>query len=104
VFEFLGILLFMAVVIGVAALLLTLWNLTLRGNPSLEEREAAVATRTHRWQSRWHKVLFVLALIALPAHAFGWVEAPLGLRVLWFGLAAWVALTFIRRPPRSPQN
>jgi hypothetical protein len=62
---------------------------------SAEERRAALNKKGARLQRRWAIALFVMALLALPVHAFGLIEEPLWQRLLYFALAAFIVLSVL---------
>ena len=62
---------------------------------SAEERQAALNKKSARLQRGWAIAFFVMALIALPVHAFGLVEEPLWQRLLYFGLAALIVFSVL---------
>jgi intracellular septation protein A len=94
--DLLYVVVFMSVVFAMAALILIVSDkLTLRPGMSPEERQAALNKKSARLQRGWAIAFFVMALIALPVHAFGLVEEPLWQRLLYFGLAALVVLTVV---------
>ena len=87
---------FMSVVFALAALILIVRDkLTLRPGMTKEERQAALNRKSARLQRRWAIAFFVMALIALPVHAFGLVEEPLWQRLLYFVLAALIVLNVL---------
>jgi uncharacterized BrkB/YihY/UPF0761 family membrane protein len=87
---------FMAVVFGLAALALVfLDKITLRGNMSAEEREAAIAKRSNRLHGAWAIAFFMMAVVALPLHVFGIEQEPLWQRLLYGGLAALVIISLL---------
>ncbi len=86
----------MVLVIGAGAVVLFLRDqVTLRKKMSRGEREAAIKRQSNRTQRWWFIALFVMSLVALPVHAFGLVEEPLWQRLLYFSMAAVVALAFV---------
>ena len=62
---------------------------------SAEERDVAIAKRSKRLHRGWATALFIMALVALPVHAFGLIDEPLWQRLLFFGLAALIVISFL---------
>lgn len=95
-YDIIGIAISLAVVIGLAALILVFRDkVTLRPNMSAEERDAAIAKRSKRLHRGWVTALFIMALVALPVHAFGLIDEPLWQRLAFFGLAALIVISFL---------
>ena len=100
--DIIGIVICLAVVFGLAGLVLVFSdNVTLKPNMSAEEREAATAKRSNRLRRGWAVALFIMALIALPLHAFGVEHEPLWQRLLYLGLAAFIVVNFLLSWHRS---
>jgi intracellular septation protein A len=94
--DLLYIVVFMSVVFVLAALILIVRDkLTLSPGMSAAERQAALNKKSLRLQRGWAIAFFVMALIALPVHAFGLIEEPLWQRLLYFCLAALIVLNMI---------
>jgi hypothetical protein len=95
-YDTIGIAISLAVVFGLAALILVFRDkATLKPNMSAEERDAAITKRSNRLHRGWATALFIMALIALPLHAFGLIDEPLWERLLFFGLAALIVINFL---------
>ena len=87
---------FMAVIFGLAALVLTaLDRLGLNKDMSPTERGRFLARRSGRFHSGWAWAILVMALIALPIHALGIEKEPIWQRLLYGGLAGLVVLNFL---------
>jgi hypothetical protein len=87
---------FMAVVFGLAALVLTaLDKLALKKEMSPTDRERFLARRSSRFHSGWAWAILIMAIIALPIHALGIEKEPLWQRLLYGGLAGLVVLGFL---------
>jgi hypothetical protein len=87
---------FMAVVFGLAALILVFRDkVKLKPNMSAEEREAAITKNSTRLHRGWGIAVVIMAFVALPVHAFGLIEEPLWQRLLFFGLAALIVISFL---------
>lgn len=97
---------FMSVVSGLAALMLTaLDKLALKKNMPPAEREQFLARRSTRFHSAWAWAILVMAVTALPIHALGIEKKPIGQRLLYGGLAGLVVLNFLfGRHTSSSQN
>jgi hypothetical protein len=64
--EVIGIVVYMAIVVGIAAGLLFLFDrVTLRSGLATEERKSIVERRTRKWQRRWWRFYVAMASIAL---------------------------------------
>jgi hypothetical protein len=101
-YDIIGIAISLAVVVGLAALILVFRDkVTLKPNMSAEERDAAIVKRSKRLHRGWLTALFIMALVALPVHAFGLIDEPLWQRLAFFGLAALIVISFLlgRRDP-----
>ena len=95
-YDIIGIVIFLSVVFGLAALILVLRDKRiLKPNMSAEEHDAAITRSSNRLHWRWASAIFTMALIALPVHAFGLIEEPLWQRLLFFGLAALIVVGFL---------
>jgi hypothetical protein len=96
-YDVIGTAVSLAVVFGLAALILVFRDkATLKPNMSTQERDAAITKRSKRLHRGWATALFIMALVALPLHAFGLGDEPLWQRLLFFGLAALVVINFLR--------
>jgi hypothetical protein len=75
--DIIGIAISLAVVFGLAALILVFRDkVTLKPNMSAEERDAAITKSSKRLHRGWATALFIMALVALPVHAFGLKDEP----------------------------
>jgi hypothetical protein len=87
---------FMSVVFGLAALVLTaLDKLALKKEMSPTDRERFLARRSSRFHSGWAWAILTMAIIAIPIHALGIEKEPLWQRLLYSGLAGLVVLNFL---------
>jgi intracellular septation protein A len=94
--DIIGIAISLAVVFGLAALILVFRDkVTLKPNMSAEERHAAITKSSKRLHRGWATALFIMALVALPVHAFGLKDEPFWQRLLFFGLAALIVINFL---------
>jgi len=94
--EIIPIVIFMAVVFGLAAVILVFRDkVTLKPNMSAEERELAITKRSNRLKRGWGIAIFIIALIALPVNLFGLEDEPLWQRILYLGLAALIVISFL---------
>jgi hypothetical protein len=94
--DIIGIAISLAVVFGLAVLMLVFRDkVTLKPNMSPEERDAAITRSSNRLHQGWATALFIMALVALPLHAFGLKDEPLWQRFLFFGLAAVIVINFL---------
>jgi Cu/Ag efflux pump CusA len=81
---------------GLAALILIFRDkVTLKQNMSAEEREAAISKGSNRLRRGWAIVFVIMAVVALPLHAFGVEHEPLWQRLLYSGLAAFIVINFL---------
>ena len=97
-YDIIGIAVSLAVVFGLAALILVFRDkVTLKPNMSPEERDAAITESSQRLHRGWATALFIMALVALPLHAFGLKDEPFWQRVLFFGVAALIIINFLLR-------
>ena len=95
--EALPIVVFLAFVVGLAALILVFIDrLTLQRNLSQEERKAAVGKRTDRWQGRWGFFIFLIALLALFVSVLNPDHESTTWRVIRFVIAALIVLGYLR--------
>jgi len=95
-YELIGIVVFMALVIGVAAgILLVLDRLTLRRGLSQEERRAVLEKRTRRWQRAWFIFYLSCAVIALVVNALNPEHESVRSRIGWSVPAAAVVIVFL---------
>jgi hypothetical protein len=91
-----GTVISLAVVFGLAAVILVFRDkVTLRPNMSTEEREAVITIRSNHLHRGWAIAFFIMALVALPVHAFGLEHEPLWQRLLYVGLAALIVINFL---------
>jgi len=87
---------------GLAALILIFRDkVTLKPNMSAEEREAAISKRSNHLQRGWAIAFVIMAVVALPLHAFGVEHEPLWQRLLYSGLAAFIVINFLLSWHRS---
>jgi hypothetical protein len=94
--DIIGIVVFLAVVFGLAALILVFGDkVTLKPNMSGDQRQAAITRRSERLQRGWAIAFFIMALIALPVQAFGLKDEPLSQRLLFLALAALIIINFL---------
>ena len=94
--EIIPIVIFMALVFGLAAVILALRDkVTLKPNMSAEERGVVIAKRSNHLHRRWTIAVFIMALVALPVLVFGLGDEPLWLRLLYLGLAALIVVRFL---------
>jgi len=95
-YDVIGIAISLAVVFGLAALILVLRDkVTLKPNMSADERDAAITKSSKRLHRGWATALFIMAVVALPLHSFGFKDEPFWQRLLFFGLAALVVINFL---------
>lgn len=95
-YDLIGIVVFMALVVGVAAgILFVLDRLTLRRGLCQEERRAVVEKRTQRWQRAWFIFYVSCAVIALVANALNLGHESLRSRIGWSVPAAAVVIVFL---------
>ncbi|MGA7558270.1 MAG: hypothetical protein WCF61_09765 [Terriglobales bacterium] len=90
-FQILTIIAFMAVIVGLAALVLSLvdkW--TLPKEASEEEREAFINQRTERWQDRYRKAIAVMAALSIIGNVIAMItKAETGISgVIWIAIAS----------------
>ena len=104
-YDVIGTAISLAVVVGLAALILVFRDkVTLKPNMSAEEREAAIAKRSKRLHRGWVTALFIMALVVLPVHAFGLIDELLWQRLVFFGLAALIVISFLSGRHDSDQG
>jgi hypothetical protein len=95
-YEMLGIAISLAVIFGLAALILVFRDkVKLKPNMSAEERDAAITKSSNRLHRGWATAVFIMALVALPVHGFGLIDEPVWQRTLFFGLAALIVISFL---------
>jgi hypothetical protein len=95
-YNLIGIVVFMALVVGVAAgILFVLDRLTLRRGLSREERRAIVAKRTQRWQRAWFIFYLSCAVIVLVVNGLNLGHEGLRSRIGWSVPAAVVVIAFL---------
>lgn len=91
-----AIVVFMAIVVGIAArLLFILDRLTLRGNLSAKERTEIVGRRTQKWQRAWGTFYLSMAVIALVVNGLNLSHESLRSRIGWSAVAAVVVIWFL---------
>jgi uncharacterized membrane protein YuzA (DUF378 family) len=94
--EMVPIVIFMAVVFGLAALILAFRDkVALKANMSAKDRELAITKRSNRLKKGWGVAIFSMALVAVPVHLFGFQDEPAWQRILYLGLAAVVVISFL---------
>jgi hypothetical protein len=79
---------FMALVFGIAALVL--WGVDRRTLPrtlSSEDRKWAIDQRTSRWRGRWIKAQLTMAMLSILLNAVGLFTKSLVARAVMIGLA-----------------
>jgi hypothetical protein len=95
-YDVIGIVVFMAIVVGLAAGILFLVDrLTLRSGLSEEERRSLVEKRTQRWQRVWSVFYLSCAVIALVVNVLNPGHEALGWRIGWCVVAALVVIRFL---------
>jgi hypothetical protein len=95
-YDIIAIVICLVVVFGLAALILGIRDkMTLKPNMSAEEREAAITKSSNRLHQGWGIAFLIMALVALPLHAFGLIDETLWQRLLFFGLAALIVINFL---------
>ena len=95
-YDLIGIVVFMALVVGVAAgILFVLDRLTLRRGLSQEERRASVEKRTQRWHRAWLIFYLSCAVIALVVNGLNLGHESLRSRIGWSVPAAVVVIVFL---------
>jgi hypothetical protein len=100
--EVIGIVVFMAIVVGIAAGILYLVDrLTLRRGLSAEERRAAVAKRTSRARRAWGIFYLSCAVIALVVNVINPDHESLRSRLGWSVPAAVVVILFLLSSGKS---
>lgn len=86
----------MALIFGLAALILfVIDRLTLRRGLTEEEHEAVLNSRTERWKRRWKFAFFLMAFMALFVSAFNLDHESMVWRVVRFVVAAFVVLGYL---------
>ena len=94
--EFIGIVVFMAIVVGVATgVLLLLDRLTLRSSLAAEDRKSIVEKRTRKWRRRWLLFYVVIASVALGVNGLNLNHESLKSRIGWCIPAALVIILFL---------
>jgi quinol-cytochrome oxidoreductase complex cytochrome b subunit len=95
--EALPIVVFLAFIVGLAALILVFIDrLPLQRNLSDEERKEVVGKRTERWQRRWGFFIFIAALLALFVSVLNPDHESTNWRVIRFVIAALIVLGYLR--------
>jgi hypothetical protein len=101
-YDVIGIVVFMAIVVGLAAaILFALDRITLRSGVSKEDRRIVVEKRTARWQRRWAFFYAWCAAVALVVNALNLEHQPLRRRIAWSVLPALVILWFLLSPEKD---
>ena len=94
--DVIGIVVFMAIVVGIAAaVLFVVDRLTLRGNLSAEERKKVVGRRTEKWRRAWGLFYMSMAAIALVVNGLNLSHESLRSRIGWSAAAAVVVIWFL---------
>ena len=102
--ESLFIVLFLGLIVGLAALILFLVDkFTFRPGMSAEERKAVVDSRTGRWQRGYGFLFFIMAVIAMVVNAFNIGHETMGWRIAWFVSAAFVVLGYLSKS-KNPED
>jgi hypothetical protein len=95
-YDVIGIVVFMTIVVGLAAAILFVFDrITLKSGASKEDRRLVVEKRTVRWQRRWAFFYALCAAVALIVSAVNLEHQPLRQRVAWSVLPALVVLWFL---------
>jgi hypothetical protein len=95
-YEAIGIVVFMGIVVGLAAgILFVLDRLTLRPHLSEEERRTLVEKRTRRWQHAWGAFYLFCAMIALIVNTLTLEHETLRQRIGWTVPALMVVIWFL---------
>jgi hypothetical protein len=94
--EAIGVVVFMAIVVGIAvAILFVLDRLTLRRGLSANERRAILAKRSAKWQRSWGIFYLSMAVIALVVNGLNLNHESLRSRLGWCIPAAVVVILFL---------
>ena len=94
--DIIGIVISLAVVFVAAALILLFRDkVRLKPNMSAEEREGVIQTSSNRLKRGWAIALFIMALVALPVHAFRLIDEPQWQRLLFLAVAALIVIGFL---------
>jgi FlaG/FlaF family flagellin (archaellin) len=94
--ELIGIVVFIAIVVGLAAgVLFVLDRVTLRSGLTAEERKSIVEKRTRKWRRRWLLFYVVIASIALVVNGLNLNHESLKSRISWSIPAAIVIILFL---------
>jgi len=95
-YDVIGIVVFMAIIVAVAAgILFVIDRLSLRSELTDEERRNFVAKRTQRWQHRWGIFYLSCAVIALVVNALNLGHETLRSRIGWSVPAAAVVIFYL---------
>ena len=95
-YDVIGIVVFMAIVVGLAAAILFVFDrITLKSGASKEDQRIVIQKRTARWQHRWAFFYASCAAVALIVNAFNLEHQPLKRRIAWSVLPALVVLWFL---------
>jgi hypothetical protein len=95
-YDIIGIVTALAVVFGLAALILVSRDkVAPKPNMSAEERDAPITKSSNRLHRGWATALFIVALVALPLHVFGLKDEPLWQRLVFSGLPALIVVNFL---------
>ena len=104
-FDVLMSVVFMAIVVGLAALILLLIDrFTLRRASSKEDRAAIVSVRSERWRRRYLFFMFLMALVSVVVNAFNLDGDSLGRRVGYFIPAALFIFWYLSTRKEKPDE
>jgi hypothetical protein len=93
--DVIGIVISLAVVFGMAALILVLRDkVTLKPNMPTRRARRDNQKSSNRFNRGWAIALFIMAIIALPLHAFRLIDEPLWQRLLFLAMAALIIISF----------
>jgi len=94
--ELIGIVVFMSIVVGLAAgILFFVDRLTLRSDLTEEDRKAVVSQRLGKWSRAWGTLYLSMALIALVVNGLNLTHESLRSRIGWSALAAVVVISYL---------
>ena len=86
----------LAVVFGMAVLILVFRDkVSLKPNMSAEEREGVIQKSSNRFKRGWAIALFIMAVVALPVHAFRLIDEPIWQRLVFLAMAALIVISFL---------
>jgi uncharacterized membrane protein len=95
-YDLIGIVVFMSIVVGLAAGVLFLVDrLTLRSDLTEEERKAIVSKRSGRLSRAWGTFYLSMAVIALVVNGLNLTHESLRSRIGWSALAAVVVISYL---------